>query len=77
MCGSGDVGQHLSIEEIQDEISLVWNPTTFEAFLATLRGVGNPEACFLSGIKAFFIQHRGYDDLRRTAEGGHDAAAYL
>jgi hypothetical protein len=40
-------------------------------------GIGNPEACFLSGIKAFFIKHRGYNDLRRAAEGGHDAAAYL
>jgi hypothetical protein len=42
-----------------------------------LTGHGNPEACFLSGIKAFFIEHRGYNDLRCTAEGGHDAAAYL
>jgi hypothetical protein len=42
-----------------------------------LTGLGNPEACFLSGIKAFFIEHRGYNDLRRAAEGGHDAAAYL
>jgi hypothetical protein len=37
----------------------------------------NPEACFLSGIKAFIIEHRGYNDLRHAAEGGHDAAAYL
>jgi hypothetical protein len=42
-----------------------------------LSGLGNPEACFLSGIKAFFIKHRGYNDLRRTAEGEHDATAYL
>jgi hypothetical protein len=42
-----------------------------------LSGLGNPEACFLSGIKAFFIEHRGYNDLRRAAEGGHDAVAYL
>jgi TPR repeat protein len=28
-------------------------------------------------IKAFFIEHRGYNDLRRAAEGGHDEAAYL
>jgi hypothetical protein len=42
-----------------------------------LADLGNPEACFLSGIKAFFIEHRGYNDLRRAAEGGHDAAAYL
>jgi hypothetical protein len=37
-----------------------------------LSGLGNPEACFLSGIKAFFIEHWGI-----KAEGGHDAAAYL
>jgi hypothetical protein len=30
-----------------------------------------------SGIKAFLIEHRGYNDLRRAAEGGHDAAADL
>jgi hypothetical protein len=42
-----------------------------------LSGLGNPEAGLLSGIKAFFIEHRGYNDLRRAAEGGHDAAAYL
>jgi hypothetical protein len=28
-----------------------------------LSGLGNPEACFLSGIKAFFIEHRGVNDL--------------
>jgi hypothetical protein len=42
-----------------------------------LTGLGNPEACFLSGIKVFFIEHRGYNDLKCTTEGGHDAAAYL
>jgi hypothetical protein len=67
----------LSIEGIRDEISWVWNPTAYKAFLAMLSSLGNPEACFLSGIKAFFIEHRVYNDLRRAAEGGHDAAAYL
>jgi TPR repeat protein len=42
-----------------------------------LSGLGNLEACFLSGIKAFFIDNRGYNELHRAAEGGHDAAAYL
>jgi hypothetical protein len=42
-----------------------------------LSGLGNPEACFLSGIKAFIIKHKGYNDLRRAVEGGHDVAAYL
>jgi hypothetical protein len=75
VCGHGDVSRRLSIEGIRDEISWVWNPTAYKAFLAMLSGLGNPEACFLSGIKAFFIEHRGYNDLWRTAEGGHDAAA--
>jgi hypothetical protein len=77
VCGHCDVGRRLSIEGIRDEISWVWYPTTYKAFLAMLTGLGNLEACFLSGIKAFFIEHRGYNDLRRAAEGGHDAAAYL
>jgi hypothetical protein len=77
VCVHGDVGRRLSIEGIRDEISWVWNPTTYKAFLAILTGLENPEACFLSGIKAFFIEHRGYNDLRCAAEGGHNAAAYL
>jgi hypothetical protein len=67
VCGHNDVGRHLLIEGIQDEISWVWNPTAYKAFLAMLSGLGNPEACFLSGIKGFFIEHRGYNDLRRAA----------
>jgi hypothetical protein len=77
VCSHGDVGRHLSIEGIRDEISWVWNPTAYKAFLAMLSGLGNLEACFLSGIKAFFIEHKGYNDLWRAAEGGHDAVAYL
>jgi hypothetical protein len=42
-----------------------------------LTDLGNPEACFFSGIKAIFIEKRGYNDLRQAAKGGHDAAAYL
>jgi hypothetical protein len=42
-----------------------------------LTGLGNPEAFFFSGIKVVFIESRGYNDLRRATEGGHDAAAYL
>jgi hypothetical protein len=67
----------LSIEGIRDEISLVWNPTAYKAFLAMLTSLGNPEACFFSVIKAVFMENRGYNDLRRAAKGGHDAAAYL
>jgi predicted outer membrane lipoprotein len=77
VCGHGDVGRHLLIEGIRDEISWVWNPTTYKVLLAVLSGLGNPEACFLSGIKALFIEHMEYNDLRRAAEGGHDATYYL
>jgi hypothetical protein len=77
VCSDGDVGRRLSIEGIRDEISWVWNPTAYKAFLAMLTGLGNPEACFLSGIKAFFIEHQGYNDLWRAAEGGHDVEACL
>jgi hypothetical protein len=74
MCGHGDVARSLSIKGIRDEISWVWNPTAYKAFLSMLSGLGNLEACFLSGIKAFFIEHRGYNDLQRAAEGGHNGA---
>jgi hypothetical protein len=42
-----------------------------------LTGVGNPKACFFSGIKAVFMENREYNDLQQAAEGGHDATAYL
>jgi hypothetical protein len=77
VCGHGDIGRRLPIEGIRDAISWVWNPTAYKAFPAMLSGLENPEACFLSRIKAFFIKHKGYNDLRRVTEGGHDAAAYL
>jgi hypothetical protein len=77
VCGYGDVGRRLSIEGIRYEISWVWNPTVYKAFLAMLTSLKHPEACFLSGIQDFFIEHRGYNDLWCATEGGHDAAAYL
>jgi hypothetical protein len=42
-----------------------------------MTGLGNLEPCFFSRIKAFFMENRGYNDLWRVTEGGHDAAAYL
>jgi hypothetical protein len=77
VCGHSDVGRCLSIEGIRDEISSAWKTTSYKAFLAMLSSLGNPEACFLPGIKAFFIEYKGYDDLRHAAKGGHDAAAYI
>jgi hypothetical protein len=77
VCGHGDVGRRLSIERIQDEISWVWDPTAYKAFLSMLTDLGNPEACFFSRIKGVFMEIRGCNDLRRAANGGNDTAAYL
>jgi hypothetical protein len=59
VCSHGDVGQRLSIEGIQDEISWVWNPTAYKAFLAILSGLRNPEAYFVSGIKSLLHRTQG------------------
>jgi hypothetical protein len=77
VCGHGDVGRCLSIVGIQDEISWVWDPSAYKAFLAMLTELRNPEAYFLSGIKVVLMENGGCNDLWRTTEGGHDAAAYL
>jgi hypothetical protein len=77
VCGHGDVGWRLSIEGTQDDISGVWDPTAYKAFLAMLTSLENLEACFFSRIKAVFMENRGYNDLQCAAEGGHNAAAYL
>jgi hypothetical protein len=77
VCGHRNIGRCLSIEGIRDEISWVWDPTAYKAFLAMLTGLENPEAYFFSGNKVIFMENRGYNDLRRATEGGHDAAAYL
>jgi hypothetical protein len=58
VCGHGDVGRHLSIKGIRDEISWVWDPTAYTTFLAMLTDLGNPEACFFSEIKAVFVEKR-------------------
>jgi hypothetical protein len=43
-----------------------------------LTDLGNLEACFFFGIKAMFMENREIsNDLRCTAEGGHDVADYL
>jgi hypothetical protein len=77
VCGHSDVSRRSSIEGIRDEISWLWDPTAYKAFLAMLTDLGNPEACFSSRIKAVFMENRGCNDLRHAAEGGHDVAAYL
>jgi hypothetical protein len=41
VCGHDEVGRHLSIEGIQDEI-YVWDPTAYKDFLAMLIDLGNP-----------------------------------
>jgi hypothetical protein len=42
-----------------------------------LTDLGNPVACFFSGIKVMFMENRESNDLWRAAEGAHNATAYL
>jgi hypothetical protein len=77
MCGHGDVGRCLLIEGIQDEISLMWDPTAYKAFLFVLTDLKNPKAFFFSRIKVVFMENKGCNDLWCATEGGHDAATYL
>jgi hypothetical protein len=77
VCSHDDIGRHLSILGIRDEISWVWDPTVYKVFLAKLTDLRNPEACFFFEIKAVFMENRGCNDLWRAAKGGHDLAAYL
>jgi hypothetical protein len=44
VCDHHDVGRRLSIEGIRDEISCVWDPIAYKAFLAMLTDLGNLEA---------------------------------
>jgi hypothetical protein len=90
VCGDGDVGRCLSIEGIRDEISWAWNPIAYKAFLAMLSGLGNPEAYFLSGVKAYLYAILLYKDnggaaaddttkgyMRRVAGGGTTTSRWL
>jgi hypothetical protein len=42
-----------------------------------LTDLGNPGACFVSGVKIVFMENRESNDLRHVTKCGHDAAAYL
>jgi hypothetical protein len=57
------------------------DPIKYEALLASLTQVGNPEACFLTGIQTIFMEKHNpracLDDLTRAADGEHNLAAYL
>jgi hypothetical protein len=77
VCSHVDVGRRLSIEGIRYEISWVWDPTTYKAFLTMLTDLGNPEACFFLRIKVVFMENRGCNNLWCAAEAGHDTPAYL
>lgn len=77
-CSFRDVDRHLAIERVREELS--WShPTEYEALLAMLNDLGNSEAAFMSGVVAVFGRNDNClnDDLRRAADSGHNATAYL
>jgi hypothetical protein len=77
VCGHGDVVRRLSIERVQDDISWVWDPPAYKSFLAMITDLGKLEACVFSRTKVILMENRGCNDLRRAAEAGHDATAYI
>jgi hypothetical protein len=67
VCGHGNVGRRLLTVGTRDEVSWVWDPTAYKAFLTMLTDLGNQDACFFSRIKVIFMENRGCNDHRRAA----------
>ena len=60
----------------------MWDgPIDYEALLASLTQLDNPEACFFTRIQTLFMENhtpqRCLNDLTSAADGGHNLAAYL
>uniref|UniRef100_K3YKZ9 F-box domain-containing protein n=1 Tax=Setaria italica TaxID=4555 RepID=K3YKZ9_SETIT len=80
MCGDPAVGRHVALDRFSR--AMLWNkPDGYDTLLASLTQVGNPEACFLTGIQVIFRETHSprlcLDDLARAAAGGLNVAAYL
>jgi hypothetical protein len=79
-CQHPTVGRHLALDQFR--CGRTWDdPIDYEALLASLTQVGNPEACFLTGIQTEFMEKHSrrtcLDDLICTTDGKHNLAVYL
>jgi hypothetical protein len=78
-CGDRAVGRRVALE--RQAGAMRWSDhERYLAFVGSLSGAGNPEACFLSGITLVFA-HRcdgaGLELLAQAAAAGHKVAAYV
>ncbi|RLM91810.1 hypothetical protein C2845_PM08G10500 [Panicum miliaceum] len=81
VCGEPQVGRCVALERFADEMA--WqNPDGYDTLLVHLTEIGNLEACFLTGIEVAFrkgtpLARACTIKLERTAERGHNVAAYV
>ena len=55
ICGDPAVGQHLALDRFRRG-RMSANLVNYYALLASLTQVGNPDACFLTGIQTIFME---------------------
>ena len=81
VCGTAKVGRRLALHRVLRR-QFYQGPEYRAKLITGLATVGNPEACFHSGMCLIFGKQRGaimpcLDPLRRTAEAGHKVAIYV
>ncbi|RLM79493.1 hypothetical protein C2845_PM12G13350 [Panicum miliaceum] len=82
MCRDPEVSQCILVERLADDMAW-YDPDGYAALLGRLALVGNPEACFITGMHVVF---RGPlirplplldENLERAARGSHKVVAYV
>jgi len=80
VCGTAKVGRRLALRRVLQR-RFYLGPEYHATIITGLATVGNPEACFRSGMCLVFGKQHGtimpcLDPLRRAAEAGHKVAIY-
>ena len=80
ICGDPTISHRLALDRFR--CGRTWDdPIDYEALLASLTQVGNPEACFLTRIQTVFKEKHSpwpcLNNFTHTADGRHNLAAYL
>ncbi|RLN13306.1 hypothetical protein C2845_PM09G16960 [Panicum miliaceum] len=75
VCGEPEVGRRLALGRFADDMS--WDdPVGYATLVGRLTKVGNPEACFLTGMEVAFRKGMPLaPDLGPTGAGGGTGAA--
>ncbi|RLN22361.1 hypothetical protein C2845_PM07G11230 [Panicum miliaceum] len=80
VCGAAEVGRRLALRRVLRR-RFYLGPEYRATLITRLAAVGNPKACFRSGMCLVFGEQRGaimpcLDPLRRAAEADHKVAIY-